>query len=98
MINSPIFIWIKNPLEFKIMIHILKTEWNYSDLKVKNNKVLTPQWFKINRLNKEVQIKFYYDAPSSSNNTITLKHLNKWGPFTNEECRIKKINQIMDDN
>lgn len=92
---STMFVWIKDRFELKILIHILTKEWNYNCDKVKNNVVLHPQWFKINRQDKKIEKKTYWDPISSSTNTVTLKHINKWGPYTNEETRSKKIDFIL---
>lgn len=92
---STMFIWIKTRLELKILIYILQKDWNYNCDKVKNNIVLHPQWFKINRQDKKLEKKTYWDPPSSSTNTVILKHINKWGPYTNEETRLKKLDIIL---
>ena len=92
---SPMFVWIKDRFELKILIHILTKEWNYNCDKVTKNNVLHPQWFKINREKKKLEIKTHWDPPSSSTNTVVLKHVNKWGPYTNEETRYKKLDFIL---
>jgi hypothetical protein len=92
---SSMFVWIKDRFHLKILIYTLQKEWSYNCDKVKDNKVTHAQWFKINRQDKKLEIKTYWDPPSSSTNTVTLSHVNKWGPYTNEETRIKKIDFIL---
>jgi hypothetical protein len=89
------FVWIKDRFHLKILIYILQKEWSYNCDKVKDNKVTHAQWFKINRQDKKLEIKTYWDPQSSSTNTVTLNHVNKWGPYTNEETRSKKIDFIL---
>jgi hypothetical protein len=92
---STMFVWIKNRLELKILIYTLTKDWKYNCHKVKDSKVIHAQWFKINRQDKKLEKKTYWDPPSSSSNTVNLKHINKWGPYTNEETRSKKLDFIL---
>jgi hypothetical protein len=83
--EMPIFVWIKTRLELKILIHILEKEWNYNCTKVKNNKVRHKEWFKINREEKKLEIKNYWDPLCTSSNTVVLMNINKFGPYTIDE-------------
>jgi len=94
-IDAPLFIWVKNKLELKILIYILRKEWSYDCKSVIHSQINFAQWFKINRLRKKLEKKTYWDMVSTSSNTIMLKRLNKDGPFTKDECLTKKIDSIL---
>lgn len=71
------FVWVKNTLELKILIHILEKKFNINCKSQKKRQVNHAQWFKINERDQKLEMKNYWDPPSTSSNTLTIKQINR---------------------
>ena len=49
-------------------------------------------WVRINRRNKNIEPTNYFNVSNDNypreNNVLNLKHIRKWGPYTNNELRL----------
>jgi hypothetical protein len=92
MFHTDLFIFIKNTLELNILISFLEKEWNYNCKQQKNLPLKNPTWIKINRKYKNIEPISYFIITNENypkkHNVLILKHIKKWGPYTNNELRL----------
>jgi hypothetical protein len=92
MFYTDLFINIRNTFELNILISLLEKKWNYKCSSQKNLPMKNSTWVRINRRNKNIEPTNYFNVSNDNypreNNVLNLKHIRKWGPYTNNELRL----------
>lgn len=85
------FIWIDNGLELAIFEHKMKQfDWTY-----RGNKVIQRSgWIHLDKSNKTYSWS-YGEFLIKMNDVIELKNVWKWGPYSKDDIRYKKLSQIL---
>ena len=89
--NRNMFIWINNTLELAIFRHKMKQHlWSS-----KSHKLLQHSgWIHLDKQTKTYKWT-HGQYLISAGDVIDLKHLWKWGPYSKDEIRYNKINEIL---